>query len=401
MNNNKMATNNTINNNKEGKVMDNNLAKGVKVDLEKVRAYDVSRAGFVSDYKPETGLDRLTKWYDDNYANLRFFNSDKEILTSAIAVCGTHTMIAKSIIKKIASVPEGQAGFRGMKACLDIVNSGYTQAIYEDIESEIYIKCMELVKAGLMVWDRDNKRLVYGTITTKKGTEKSAYVEFYRVVSKVLYDNSKASSADIPIFDMIAMRDDGSSVSISRDNANYRIMASEGVDISDVIIRNDIQSFLEYCKGVLTDKMYARLYKVFCYMVEGFKQVEIADILEVSIDTINKDVSKMRGLYNEWKEGAGIRIVKRDNDNKSYMRTQAGYMGGYRILKAGYNYIYSAHIKPDKKDYTFKPSSDYCGCLTSTKADTKASKETKEDIITNIIRIPIHGKQGAYISIEI
>lgn len=96
-----------------------------------------------------------------------------------------HVKITKSIIRKIASNPKHHSNV----SCMQIVNSGYTDSIFEDLTQEIFITLFELYNNGLLTVE-DNK-LVFATYTDNNDNEKSHYLDLYKTLEKYLYGNKQ------------------------------------------------------------------------------------------------------------------------------------------------------------------------------------------------------------------
>ena len=283
---------------------------------------------------------------------------------------GAHIAISRKIVKSIASKFEVLAdgtikAHRSAQACQDIVNSGFTQAIFEDIT--------QAVAETLINWYANNsifgvvkilnKRFEFSTYTNKNGEEKSYYLKLYNVVNSVLYDYSNKSQANngvVQNYDVLYVSADGDNqTSASHINPRYLQFCAYDGAINEVLTRRDFNDFLDYIsknkvykyEEVKTDDNQVIMQKTNTQLVtkttiksfiqvlygciDGLKLETIASRYNLGIATVKRRKADIKDSYISWLQNGG----KIDVYNKSYNAiTSCAFYGtsGAKATNGGY-----------------------------------------------------------------
>ena len=129
----------------------------------------------------------------DTYLTFKKMNSDIQESVSKeyndviefITDFSIHERYTIFIIKSIAS---NSTHFCN-KSCLDIVNSGYTQHILDDIKQEVFITLFDMIENN-NVW-LENNELVFNTYINSKDKKTSYFVKLYRTIENFFYSEKK------------------------------------------------------------------------------------------------------------------------------------------------------------------------------------------------------------------
>lgn len=261
-----------------------------------------------------------------------------------------HIAIAKSIIKKIGGmVTIGKDGelkpHRSGNACLDIINSGFTQEIFFDICQSIaetlinwYANdsCFGVVKVA------DNK-LVFDTYSNKNGIEKSYYNKLFGVVESVLYDFSNHSVNNKGVIiniDSIIVDDDGEQFSLSNKSTRYLKNISYDGAIGGVIRRADFKSFIDFVEKskLISDTKMKSFLMVICGLLDGMNSDEIANYYNLGVATVKRRRVDIKNVYDEWIKNGGKIDISNNKDDVWYgnvvivgngsIATNSGYFDG-------------------------------------------------------------------------
>ena len=262
---------------------------------------------------------------------------------------GAHIAISRKIVRSIASKFEVLAdgtikAHRSAQACQDIVNSGFTQAIFEDItqavaETLINWYANDSIFGVVKIVD---KRFEFSTYTNKNGEEKSYYNKLYGVVEKVLYNNSnKSQSANgvVQNYDVVYVSDNGDNqTSATHVNPRYlQFVAYDGA-INEVLTRRDFNDFLEYISKnkvykyeeiktdddkvimqktdvqLVTKTTIKSFMQVLYGCIDGLKLETIANRYNLGIATVKRRKADIKDAYISWLQNGG----KIDVYNKNY-----------------------------------------------------------------------------------
>lgn len=293
---------------------------------------------------------------NDNTLSLATIAGDA--LTSAtlnyIYTNNVHIAIARKTIKRIASLTrvtrDGRTipAFRQYASCMDIINSGYTQAITQDIEQAIALELLTLVNDAhlSLAYDIDTHAQVLAFAVRGKKRRASAddndkpqeivsyYLNMYTCVQATLadYKTKQANDGVITNIDAIAS-DNAINATFTRTidgekrtyiNSAYMHYAIYDGGLNDVIKRHDVDKFWEYVASATSNKKYTTLYNVFCGTLAGYKQEKIADIYNYSVITVKKARADLRTLYSNWKRaGNSIELSSDGSNNLMYGTTTA------------------------------------------------------------------------------
>lgn len=247
-----------------------------------------------------------------------------------------HVAIAHSIVRKIASNPKS----RSMSACLDIVNCGYNQHIFEDI-------CQEIAET-LIQWNIDNivkikdNKLDFATYENKKGDIVSYYGKLFGIVEKTLYSYSNHNQNDgkIVSLDAIYTNDDGDNQkAVTTKNPSYARLTAYNGGLDDVIKRTDFQAFIKYASTskFLSATTIKSFMMVLYGLLDGLKLEEIAQRYNLGIATVKRRRADIKDVYTAWiKDGGKIDINSHDvifygcasMPNNGTIATNNGYFDG-------------------------------------------------------------------------
>lgn len=257
-----------------------------------------------------------------------------------------HERYTISIIKSIASNPKHFC----CKSCLDIVNSGYTQHILEDIKSNVFITLFEMIQEK-KVW-LENNNLVFDTYINSKDKETSYFFNLYKTVEKTFYNEKKHNESryikikyDLQKHGKKAYCDENGYLCDKFGNAylkgckmeyldsyNNDITSANGKDykeflynvngensLENVAYREDIKQFFSTIK-----KQYPKYYSDFCGIFEclykGYTYKETASALNIQERRIKYLIPLFREKFDEFMVD-GINIKKSINDNLYCDRT--------------------------------------------------------------------------------
>lgn len=242
-----------------------------------------------------------------------------------------HVSMSASIVKHISGMGEvvtddkGNEVFkahRSASACQDIVNSGYTQPIFEDIVQAIAETLINWYANdsifGVCKVDTNENKLVFGTYTNKKGIEKSYYNKLYGVVESVLYQHSKHASPNgqaLVGVDTVIDCHDGKETILTPKSTRYALACSYDGAINEVIRRKDFQSFVKYAStSKLVSKTTMRSFLIVLYMVlDGKKLDDIASASGLGIATVKRRKADIKAVYESWLQNGGRINISIDN----------------------------------------------------------------------------------------
>ena len=271
----------------------------------------------------------------------------KLYLMQYIASNEIHVSYAKSIIRKIAS----NKLFRSSDACLQIVNSGYTEEIFKDIAQDIYTTLIELIDKDDCYVDRrlDKYYIVFAPTFDKEGQENgNAYKYLYQRIQRTLDSFSnvrqctkkgkdgKAIPISIINYDGLYIEEGENPIeyAITSNNPNYINAIAYNGGFTDLINNQDFTALLSYIRRQVKEKRYLVIEKVVIGLIKGMKNAEIVEKANLSIDTVKKARQEIKELYSKAKN-AGL-TIDIDNSNKDYMW---GNKTGIDNYSNGYTYI--------------------------------------------------------------
>ena len=257
-----------------------------------------------------------------------------------IAELSIHKKFAHSIVESIAN---NQKHFCN-SSCMDIVKSGYTQDIFEDIQTEVYLALDKMYREK-KVW-LENNELKFETFPDKNNKPVPYYVKLYHTVYETLYNEKKnidprytkikynekkhgknafvdengylcdkfgnAYLKGCKIEYLDSYNDDTTSTSAS-DYRQFLYSTQQENALENVAYREDIKKFFRTIKA-----LYPKYYSDFCGIFEcfhkGYTYKETATILHTTERRIKYLVPIMRDKYNEILVN-GINIEKQKNSN--------------------------------------------------------------------------------------
>ena len=258
-----------------------------------------------------------------------------------------HERFTICIIKNIASHSEHQCN----KACLDIIKSGYTQHILEDIKQNIFEELLVLYKENKV--HLKNNQLIFDTYINNKGIEQTYYYNLYKVIRNTFYTEKKHNESrytkikyDIKKHGAKAHFDENGYLCDKFGNAYLKGCKMEYLDsynnditstngrnykeflynvngensLINIAYREDIKQFFETIK-----EQYPKYYSEFCgifeYLYKGYSYKEISKALSIQERRIKYLIPLLREKYKEIMID-GINIKKSINDNLYCDRTR-------------------------------------------------------------------------------
>lgn len=255
---------------------------------------------------------------------------------------GLYEVITKSIIKKLASNPQNFC----MKSCLDIVNSGYTQVIFEDIKQAIAIELWTLYNDGLLTI-KDGV-INFEMYTNSKGDDVNSYVKLYKALYRVLADYTNHSQNDgvIISYDALYCSDDAEKqTAVKNSSSMYMILASYDGGLNDIMRRADFDNFVKYASTHVSSTCMKSFFKVLYGLLDGMKSEEISQKYKLAIATVKRRRKDIKDVYIAWKkDGHGVIISSDNNDNNYGCTTMINT--GYKATNNGY---FDGVIKSDIK----------------------------------------------------
>lgn len=246
----------------------------------------------------------------------------KPIIERYIAVMALHVIVAKSAIRKIASVPTdpetGRCNNDGTLACQKIIKNGFNNAsdpVIDDIYSDLFINLMLAVRSdklriqnGFLDFayydkDEDGHEIYIGFIDDQEEAKKhfSYWYLVKKSIRQTLTDN-RLTNAKLARHGEFAVgyREDGTEYNVFDTSAKYRILLSETANLQTIADRADVHSFVLHIREQLKTAKADLVVKVFCRLVDGLTQKEVADDLGVSVYKVNRAVALMRLIWDEW-----------------------------------------------------------------------------------------------------
>ncbi len=301
------------------------------------------------------------------FCNISFENEELtpyENIIDFIAYNDIHTRYTISIIKSIAGNP---AHFCN-NSCMDIVNSGYTQTIFDDIKQEVFLCLFDMVENNNVTM-KDNK-LVFNTYINSNDKETSYFVKLYRVVENFFYSEKKQSESrytkikyDVNKHGTRAHVDEKGYLCDKFGNAYLKGCKMEYLDsynddvtsinassykeflystqqengLQNATFRKDIKSFFRIIKA-----KYPKYYSDFCGIFQGlyqgysYKEIAVAmntterrikyliplfreKYTEIMVNGIDLDKEKYISMYGDvTRNHGGINYINRENNKDMY-----------------------------------------------------------------------------------
>lgn len=234
------------------------------------------------------------------------FNNYKNDILNFIVENDLHSRFTISIIKKLSTTgikkKDGTISFAFSDVYLDIVNSGYTDPIIDDLKQEVFLELINLVNDECVyIGEDENEKscLIFEDYINDNGKEKSYYLNLYHVVRNYMNNQKKhidRSAICIDLYD-----ENNEEVTVSTKNKDYkRLLASSLSDnsLENVAGRKDIQLIFGYLK-VKYPKHISLMCKVFELLYIGYTYDEIAKALNITKNKVRYQISLMRSVFDD------------------------------------------------------------------------------------------------------
>jgi hypothetical protein len=231
-----------------------------------------------------------------------------ETVLEWVARASIHHAIATSIIRTMARGRD-----RNAATCQNIINHGgrydairgrftWNDAIYEDVATSVFMAIMDLYGRGLVTYN--DGRLEFGEYVNTKGETKPAYNLIYKAVRDCFSEFATAydTSGKLVAYDAMVMDEDHTDHTETRAANSYMTDVARAYDgnMDSVLNRQDVSEFLEYMRANMEHATFDACYTVFCGLICGDKQSEIALAMGVSQPMVAKRIHKIRTMYAEW-----------------------------------------------------------------------------------------------------
>lgn len=251
-----------------------------------------------------------------------------------------HEKYTVSIIKSIASSPSHFCN----KSCLDIVNSGYTQHILDDIKQEVFLTLFNLIENNHCTYieTSEENKIEFDTYINSNDKETSYFMHLFKTVEKFFYSEKKQNESrytkikydekkhgskafvdsDGNLCDRFgnaylkgcrmeyldSYNDDATSVNSSNYREYLHSIQQEN-SLENIVERDDIRTFFKLVK-----KHYPKYYSDFCGIFEGlhngYSYEEISKVLDIKITRIWYLIPLLRQKYQEFREYSKIELEK-------------------------------------------------------------------------------------------
>ena len=287
------------------------------------------------------------------------------------------------IIKCIASNKNHFAN----SSCMDIVNSGYTQTIIDDLKQNVFIELLGMVEKNHIMLE--NNEIVFDTYINTKEEEVSYFFKLFRVVENTLYNEKKQIESrfkkikydikkhgikahfdehgflcdkfgtpyqeGIKIEYLDSYNDDVTSTQ-SSDFKEFLYNINGENSLKNVEFRKDINLFFYTIK-----KEYPKYYSEFCGIFEGlykgYTYKEISEMLKISERRIKYLIPLFREKYNDIMV-KGIYIKKSIDDNLYCDRTK-NTSTTYYINRTKVNVVKPTIKKVQVQEVLYKHTPNY------------------------------------------
>ena len=258
-----------------------------------------------------------------------------------------HVGLLRHVIKRIAGTSnlseDGQTttgGHRNAEACLAIVNSGYTDAIYEDIEQDFALWLVTPISGLYRPCDfsiiGDDGKVVFGSFgATPDSTPKPLPYHIYGLVEQCLDEAKKSYQCK------------GGKCVAYTELAENRY-TYDG-NIQALYDRADFQSLLSWISSHTdSDAILNQYAYIIDSMMLGARDETIAECLGVSAITVKRRIADIRKLYREYKAHKGIVTGSALDCHNSPARGYYGQrFGGEKGFYPHYNYFKTGEAVPE------------------------------------------------------
>lgn len=330
--------------------------------LERINQEYAIREYSVADSKHCTDIENVSRETSESDMPININHAD---IIAYIVDNSIHEKITVSIIKKMSANPKS----RNNQACMNIVKSGYTDSILDDLKQEVYI-CLHELSEDKHVWIQGDK-LVFGEYLGKDGkTLKSYYFHCYRAIEKYLYQNKYGNNngeivLESAISDCSESGKNERIVGARNQSYEYRMALSNKLGenaLEMVCHRTDIKSFFRHIEKTCP-KNYSDIYSIFTGLIQGHTYSRIAKNIGITERRVKYLISVIR---NEWEESCiHVDIKKTEKTEHDIL---SAWVGGNGSVKTASHYKYikmeaRVTIKRVKLSETTYPSCPlYVGC---------------------------------------
>ena len=218
--------------------------------------------------------------------------------------------ITNKIIKRLAT-----SKYSCASTCLKLVSNYYKDDIMLDLYNEIYITLFELYNSNMLTINND--KIEYVNYKNSKNKEVTSYFILYKCIADYLEKQKiKADKYNVCI-DLLYTDDSNNDKALSFKSTQYLNKILENTsndDISNIIARQDVNSFMLYVNKEVPKQAYNLLF-VFIELLQGYTQQEIANKLNKQQTTISLYLRQIRKLYTSWNNSN--KKIKVHNANKS------------------------------------------------------------------------------------
>lgn len=169
-------------------------------------------------------------------------------------------------------------------ACYEIVKSGYTDPILDDIKQEVFITLFELIQENHL--RLENNQLVFDTYINTKGNETSYFLHLFKTVEKYLY-NQKQKITKIESYNLSDYDDIGKDENENEKRkayTTYSFFASRLVDskLENIATYEYVKTLFKHLKT-----KYPKHFSKMCTIVEclyyGYSQTQIEKLTQGEI----------------------------------------------------------------------------------------------------------------------
>ncbi len=267
-----------------------------------------------------------------------------------------------SIVRKIASKEKHFCN----TSCLEIINSGFTDTILDDLKQEIFIKMLEMCNNNMITLGNDKKSLVFGNYYNKKDEKKSSYLLLYRTIENYFYKEKKHNDNSAICLD--SYNDDVTSTNNESDYIFYLHQTLQEKTLEKTITRTEILSVFRTIKTKYP-KHYTNICNVFELRYNGLTYDEIGKKLNLTKNQVRYDMQILRNVFDDL-------CLKINIDNTQDDTTKNAKNAKYFVDNNGSTTYYINR----QKDYTKKDIKNYFERI-------KKEKENKR--VYNTISTPL------------
>lgn len=284
--------------------------------------------------------------------NTQSYTATQQITINALVNNGYYKIVTKSAIKTLAKSRQSGAG----DTCREIMQSGYVDPLYEDLEQEVYITLYQLAIADMLIYNptkvqsgkqivntkvtnvdriwtnkKTNEKVVYTTkalseITeytdnimgefiyknelSDNDTEKSSYFRVFRTIENYINnqrknegyrkiivktkDGNKEYKTISPLRVDLYTQNDENCTEISINNSDYAkyLNLSYDMDINDILYNEKFDISYIVNKYLEKNPKDDIIIKILSARLAGFKYQQIADKYNIQLRRVKYLISK-------------------------------------------------------------------------------------------------------------